>query len=181
MVSLKGFSLIELMVVIVIVAVLAAIAVPAYMNYKNKADINKSIPIAQHILQNVASYYQTHGSWPATIALNGVTVTDTNWTDVNFGNIKSAYYRANMFSDGYGAFIIFNLTGLNGITDYDPNGMSHSTIMFAIRDMGNETFRSVCGQNDYAGGIQSIPLSYLPTNCQCPYVVQFQSDGSGGC
>lgn len=169
------------MVVIAIVAILAAVAVPAYMIYKTKANISTTIPLAQGILQNLESYYEVHGYWPANISLNGITVTDTNWTDVNFGNIKSAYYRANSYSDGYGAFIIFNLTGLNGITDYNANDMSYSTIVFATRDMGNDTFKKVCGQNEYSGGIQSIPLSYLPANCQCTNAIQFQSDGTGGC
>ncbi|KXF80088.1 pilin [Enterovibrio coralii] len=46
----KGFSLIELLIVVGIIGALTAIAVPAYSNYKNKADVTAGIASLKNML-----------------------------------------------------------------------------------------------------------------------------------
>jgi prepilin-type N-terminal cleavage/methylation domain-containing protein len=62
---MKGFSLIELMVVIAIVALLAAIVTPVYFNYLTKSKFNTLVPIAEDLMNQSFQYYNAHNSFPA--------------------------------------------------------------------------------------------------------------------
>jgi type IV pilus assembly protein PilA len=63
-VAQKGFTLIELMIVIAIIGVLAAIAIPAYQGYVIRAEVTEGLSLATAVQTNVVEYYTEHGSWP---------------------------------------------------------------------------------------------------------------------
>ncbi|ENX8205358.1 pilin, partial [Neisseria gonorrhoeae] len=60
----KGFTLIELMIVIAIVGILAAVALPAYQDYTARAQVSEAILLAEGQKSAVAGYYLNHGKWP---------------------------------------------------------------------------------------------------------------------
>jgi type IV pilus assembly protein PilA len=63
----KGFTLIEILIVVVIVAILAAISVPIYLEYVQGARASDAKTSINAIWQATQIYYQDKGAWPATI------------------------------------------------------------------------------------------------------------------
>jgi prepilin-type N-terminal cleavage/methylation domain-containing protein len=63
----KGFTMIEIMVVIVIVAILAAIALPTYFEYVKSAYAAEAKSVIGNIDNAAKMYYQTYGEWPSDI------------------------------------------------------------------------------------------------------------------
>src|ERR1700735_3152590 len=67
----KGFTLIELMIVVAIIGILAAIAIPAYQNYTVRAQVTEGLNLADGWKTAIAEYYANNGTWPATSNLTG--------------------------------------------------------------------------------------------------------------
>ena len=64
----KGFTLIELMIVVAIIGILAAVALPAYSDYTNRAKISELIIAGSACKNSVAEYFESQGTLPATLA-----------------------------------------------------------------------------------------------------------------
>jgi type IV pilus assembly protein PilA len=67
----KGFTLIELMIVVAIIGILAAIAIPAYQNYTIRAQVTEGLNLSDGWKTAVAEYYANNGTWPTLAMLNG--------------------------------------------------------------------------------------------------------------
>ncbi|HFC3370780.1 TPA: pilin, partial [Neisseria gonorrhoeae] len=81
----KGFTLIELMIVIAIVGILAAVALPAYQDYTARAQVSEAILLAEGQKSAVTEYYLNHGKWPANNGDAGV---------ASAGEIKGKYVES---------------------------------------------------------------------------------------
>ncbi len=55
----KGFTLIELMIVVAILAILSVVAVPAFIKYMRKAKTSEAIDMLDKIYKGGADYYST--------------------------------------------------------------------------------------------------------------------------
>ncbi|EMT3084354.1 pilin, partial [Neisseria gonorrhoeae] len=87
----KGFTLIELMIVIAIVGILAAVALPAYQDYTARAQVSEAILLAEGQKSAVTEYYLNNGKWPADNGAAGV---------ASPGEIKGKYVQSVTVANG---------------------------------------------------------------------------------
>lgn len=69
----KGFTLIELMIVVAIIGVLASVAVPAYQSYSVRAQVAEGMNLAGPVQAAVAEFWYDNGNFPADNADAGIT------------------------------------------------------------------------------------------------------------
>jgi len=155
----KGFTLIELMIVIAIIGILAAIAIPAYQNYTIRAQVTEGLSLADDFKTAVAEYFQNNGTWPTGWAPNptalqipmqgAATGKYVSAIAVNAGNVTVTYGTANV-----NAKIKNNTLTINAGTDLN----------------GDVVW--VCGGSVVPAGVTlvgigatSVPAAFLPSNC----------------
>ncbi|HEZ5403398.1 TPA: pilin [Neisseria meningitidis] len=97
----KGFTLIELMIVIAIVGILAAVALPAYQDYTARAQVSEAILLAEGQKSAVTEYYLNHGIWPGDNSSAGVaTSANIKGKYVEKVEVKNGVVTATMLSSG---------------------------------------------------------------------------------
>ena len=95
--SMKGFTLIELMIVVAIIAILAAIALPAYQDYTIRSQVSEGSVLADGAKTAVAEYYSNRGVAPKDNASAGLATNTsikgkfTTQLTVNSGLITALY------------------------------------------------------------------------------------------
>jgi type IV pilus assembly protein PilA len=68
----KGFTLIELMIVVAIIAILAAIALPAYQDYVIRSQVSEGAVLADGAKTAFAEFYSNRGIYPPSNASAGL-------------------------------------------------------------------------------------------------------------
>ncbi|HEZ7210906.1 TPA: pilin [Neisseria meningitidis] len=98
----KGFTLIELMIVIAIVGILAAVALPAYQDYTARAQVSEAILLAEGQKSAVTEYYLNHGKWPSDNSAAGVATSpsDIKGKYVQSVTVANGVVTATMLSSG---------------------------------------------------------------------------------
>jgi len=151
----KGFTLIELMIVVAIIGILASIALPAYQTYVAKTDITSVQASAASGKTPIWTYYVDNGKMPAAgVAAGGIGEPGSD--SEGFYNIMTSG-----LAYGTGAYTQVSDTESNWVvTLANVNGnINGETVTFTYADNGGALeFTCVA-----SGGIDA---KYLPKQCQ---------------
>nr|WP_101174893.1 pilin [Neisseria meningitidis] len=155
----KGFTLIELMIVIAIVGILAAVALPAYQDYTARAQVSEAILLAEGQKSAVTEYYLNHGKWPGDNSSAGVATSS---------KIKGKYVKEVTVANG-----VVTATMLSSGVNKEIQGKKLS--LWAKRQDGSVKW--FCGQpvtrdaNASADAVKAdtdkkIDTKHLPSTCR---------------
>ncbi len=88
----KGFTLIELMIVVAIIGILAAVAIPAYQDYIARAQVGEAVNLLAGGKTPLAEFYADKGAWPnfATTVMGNTTGKYTSTIAITFGDGATA-------------------------------------------------------------------------------------------
>ncbi len=149
----RGFTLIELMIVVAIIGILAAIAIPQYQDYTIRARVSEGVNLASAAKAAVAEFYNTNRLWPSTSDTAGFTAPSTTFVSsvevltANPGRLCVAFNAATGAASGLGAA---------GGTAFwlSPSDPSGGSVEWTCRATGG------------CNGLPATANKYLPANCR---------------
>jgi len=144
----KGFTLIELMIVVAIIAILAAIAIPQYQNYIIRTQVSEGMNLADGAKTAVSEFYNNTGRWPTANKSAGL---PTNATSI------SGKYVTQVDVAGGTIEATFGRESNKNIKD--------KVLVLSPADVGG-SIQWNCKSTAGSAKKTDIPEAYLPTSCR---------------
>ena len=162
----KGFTLIELMIVIAIIGILAAIAIPAYQNYTIRSQVTEGISMAAGWKTAISEYYAQNGAFPtgSTTSTSGA----ANKVSVT-GNSQGKYVSAitvgaqGVITVAYGGSQVN--TKINGQKLSLQPGLDANNDVVWVCGTASTPTGVTLGSGGAGTNGTNISASYLPTSC----------------
>lgn len=157
----KGFTLIELMIVVAIIGILAAVALPAYQDYTVKARISEVILAASSCRTAISETYQT-GTAASAPGAGGWGCETATGADAPSKFVKSVHTTAN------GTIVVAITDEVGGETAdgqvmaMRPMDNAATPVLMATANMPTQVGSWECGAPATGG----IALKYLPGSCK---------------
>jgi type IV pilus assembly protein PilA len=161
----KGFTLIELMIVVAIIGILAAIAIPAYQDYTIRSQVTEGLNLASAVKTSIAEYYAQNGAWPT--ALTGNTAGSLGYTNAPSGKYVSSINLAAVgtikivysSTSPYQANVNLNSQELDLRPTISPNGD-------VIWTCGKKAIVGSDPATAATTDATTVTPKYLPSNCR---------------
>lgn len=169
----KGFSLIELMIVIAILGILAVIALPAYQDYTARAQVSEAILLMEGQKSAVVEYYADKGKWPTSNTEAGIAAA----TDIKGKYVKQVevggdgVITATMESENVNKEIKGKTVSL---TPHATTATASTTPGTTASATANGSFTWTCK----SGTTNGVATKFLPSSCRPDATTS--SSGTGG-
>jgi type IV pilus assembly protein PilA len=158
----KGFTLIELMIVIAIIGILAAIAIPAYQNYLIRSQVTEGLSLADGWKTAVSEFYAEYGTFPS-----GSSATGSATSIAVAGNSTGKYVSGITVVAGGELVVLYSgpqanaaLTGKQ--LTLNPGLSSNNDIVWVC---GLATAPATLATAPVGASVTTIASQYLPASC----------------
>jgi len=138
----KGFTLIELMIVVAIIGILAAIAIPQYQDYIARAQASEACALLGGLKTPVAEYLAVNGKLPDLASGGGAGNLDSDKLTVSGDNVDSIAFTVDSSSPIEGKYsATFSTSGVS-------SKISAGKLDMTVDNKGQFTFSDGSGTND---------------------------------
>jgi type IV pilus assembly protein PilA len=158
----KGFTLIELMIVVAIIGILAAIAIPAYQDYTIRSQVSEGLSLAAAAKAAVAETWIVRGVAPADRTEAGMTATAT---DTNGKYVDSVDIDNGLIVITYGADANAAITGAANTLVLTPWATPDQSVAWQCGN-GNQPPNATTAIAAGGTTATSVEEQYLPSNCR---------------